>query len=150
VVGSPGAFEVTGVTAEAEREYRLVGAVNSTEVSARTTTPGLLRIVAPGSDTIRVSRDCGLNCPLAYRWHSPGAAAYEYAYGESGAIRGIVRDTSGELSLQPGSGASDFRILAYNPEAADFYVPSIANGNVRGVYGAFAAAAAAVRVIVWE
>lgn len=150
VLSSPGAFEVAGVTVEAEREYRLGGAVNSTEVSARTTTPGPLRIVAPESDTIRVSRECGLNCPLAYHWHSTGAAAFEYIYGESGAIRGIVRDTSGVLSLQPGSGASAFQVLAYNPDAAEFYVPSIANGNIRGVFGAFAAAATVARVIVWE
>lgn len=150
VPASPGAFEVEGVTVEPEQQYRLSGTVNSIAVSAGTTTPGLLRILAPESDTIRVSRDCGLNCPLAYRWHSTGAAAYEFIYGESGAIHGIVRDASGVLALQPGSGASAFQVLAYNPEAADFYVPSIANGNVRGVFGAFAAAATAARVIVWE
>jgi hypothetical protein len=147
---SPGAFEVVGLSVEPEQEYRLSGAVNGIRVSARTRTPGELQIFAPETDTIRVSRDCGLNCPLAYHWHAPGASAYEFTYGGARTIRGIVRDTSGVLGLQSSSGVSPFRILAYNPEAVDFYVSSIVNGNVQGVFGAFAAASTAARVIAWE
>lgn len=150
VPAAPGAFEVVGPSVGPELEYRLSGTVNGIPVSARTRTPGALRIVTPENDTIRVSRDCGLNCPLVYHWHSVGAAAYEYAYGGSRTIRGIVRDTIGVLPLQSRSGASAFRVLAYNPEAVDFFLSSIVNGNVQGVFGAFAAVATAARVIVWE
>jgi hypothetical protein len=150
VPGSPGAFEVVGLTIAPQQDYRLSGTVNGVAVSARTRTPGVLQILDPQGDTIRVSSDCGLNCPLAYHWHAPGATAYEYRTGGSRGSLGIVRDTIGFLALQPGTGVSPFQVLAYNPEAVDFYVSSVVNGNVQGVFGAFAAASTAARVIAWE
>ncbi|MFN0178799.1 MAG: hypothetical protein ACKVZ0_08330 [Gemmatimonadales bacterium] len=133
----------------AGRAYRLAGTIGGRAISARTTVPANLTVLAPTgpiASSVPAER-------FAFRWRSVGASAYSVDHAVFVSTRGRqTRDTIGEFILAPDGAAlpSELTIYALNADAERYlFFAASAQGNVTGGIGVLGAAITVRRPLQW-
>ena len=156
VQSSPGRFDA-GTTVTPGATYRLEGTVAGGAVTATTVTPGPLNISNPAQDTVHVpAASCSL-CSLAYQWSATGSDTYlvlQSSPATGQLVQGTsVHDTVGSVFVfrtRSGPDTVALSVMALDPHAAAFLLPTTPKSSISGVFGLFGAASRARRWVVWE
>jgi hypothetical protein len=164
--GVAGQFAVVA-TIDARQRYRLSGTIAGGVVTAQVNVPGVLVVVFPAGDTLKLPVNAGFP-RLGFAWRAESAAGYQALLAHSDgttqqvliqndrdpvSLLDIAPDTVGALLfLTPPPQAPDTArlvIFGYDPATTAFF-SSTTKGNVHGAFGLFGAAAKAEKVMVWE
>lgn len=150
---TPGRF-FASLTVGPGEQYTLDGTVNGLPVHGTTLVPDALLIAEPASDTIAVTiSECHLVCHIPYHWAARGADAFLVEQGSPGTAASnlaALRDTVGTLDVLPASQISEITIMALDPGASAFLLPTTPRGNIGAVFGFIGAASVGHRVIRWR